>query len=357
MHVLVVSNHWSRYQAPGPNDEPQKGPTHGSIWVDRQIEALRSLGVRVSTFDIGASHSPFKLWRKLWELRREVKRINPDVVHARYGTLVGTLSVFSGCATVVSYQGSDLLQGEGGISWLRIFVGHLLSNLASLRAQAIICVSERLRQALWWRKRAAVVIPDGVDLNFFAPCSRDEARQKIGWDTNRVVVLIDAVLDPIRKGLDLAQRAVQIVQRCIPKAELVVLQVQPHEVPLYLNAADVLLCASRAEGSPNIVKEALACNLPIVATPVGDVPERLQGVVPSKVVAREPEAMAQALIEILSLNQRSNGRERVMQIAQEAARKNLEIYRRVSREPHSGQTAGRSLAPAGARLDAHPPSV
>jgi teichuronic acid biosynthesis glycosyltransferase TuaC len=133
--------------------------------------------------------------------------------------------------------------------------------------------------------------------------------------------------------------------------------VQPHQVPLYLNAADVLLCASRAEGSPNIVKEALACNLPIVASPVGDVPERLQGVFPSKVVAREPEAMADALIEILSLKQRSNGRERVMQVAQDA-RKVLEVYRRVaSLEPHVGTTPGRSLAPQTARLDPGPPGV
>lgn len=331
MHVLIVSNHWGLQE---PSSHP--GPAHGSIWVDRQIKAVRDLGVRVGTFDIGRSHSPLCLWRKLRELRRQVKELKPDLVHGRYGTLVATLSVFSGGPTVITYQGSDLLRGEGGISWLRIFIGHLLSNLASLRARAIICVSGQLRQALWWRKGAAVVIPDGVDLNFFAPCPKEEARAKLGWDANRIVVLTDALVDPIRKGLDLAQRAMQIVQRRIPKAELVVLQVQPEQVPLYLNAADLLLCASRQEGSPNIVKEALACNLPVVAGPIGDVPERLEGVFPSKIVPREPEPMAEAITEILLLKQRSNGREHMQHLGPDAARRVLQIYHEVVHpEPHA----------------------
>jgi glycosyltransferase involved in cell wall biosynthesis len=316
--------------------------SHSSIWVDRQIEALRALGVRVTTFDIGRSHSPVSLWQKLRELRQEVKHLKPDLVHARYGTLVAMLSVFSDCPTVITYQGSDLLSGEGGISRLRIAVGHFLSNVASLRADGVMCVSEELRQALWWRKGAAVVIPDGVDLNFFAPCPQKQARQKLGWDSERIVVLIDALVDPIRKGLDLARCAMQIVQRSIPKAELVVLQVPPEQVPLHLNGADVLLCASRQEGSPNIVKEALACNLPVVAAPVGDVRERLEGVFPSKVVPRQADSMAEAITEILLLKQRSNGRDHMLHLGLDAARKVMEVYQQVlSPEPE-----GSSLKPA-----------
>src|SRR4029079_13851520 len=82
-------------------------------------------------------------------------------------------------------------------------------------------------------------------------------------------------------------------------------------MPLYYRAADALLCASLSEGSPNVVKEALACNLPVVSTPVGDVPERLKGVYPSAVVARDAHSIGEALVQILLERRRSNGREHV----------------------------------------------
>jgi glycosyltransferase involved in cell wall biosynthesis len=76
------------------------------------------------------------------------------------------------------------------------------------------------------------------------------------------------------------------------------------------------LLASFREGSPNIIKEALACNLPIVSVDVGDVPERLRGVHPSRIVAREPYEIGCALAEVLSLGQRSNGREAVQECSE-----------------------------------------
>jgi len=86
-------------------------------------------------------------------------------------------------------------------------------------------------------------------------------------------------------------------------------------MPSYYRAADVLLCASKQEGSPNVVKEALASNLPVVSVPVGDVSERLEGVVPSAIVPRDPIAIAGALEIILMIGKRSNGRNHVANLA------------------------------------------
>jgi glycosyltransferase involved in cell wall biosynthesis len=85
--------------------------------------------------------------------------------------------------------------------------------------------------------------------------------------------------------------------------------VQPDEMPVLMSAADCLLVTSSVEGSPNAVKEALMCNLPVVATPVGDVPERLAGVDPSWLCPAEPEALAQAVRECIAGSRRSNGRD------------------------------------------------
>jgi teichuronic acid biosynthesis glycosyltransferase TuaC len=333
IHVLAVSNHWSRKNS------------HAGIFVDRQIQALRQLGLRVSTFDSGLSHSPIKLFRKWRELKQTVRELKPDLVHARYGSMVALLCVLSGGKTVITFCGSDL-HGGAGTSRLRAWLGVFLSNVAALGAPALICVSASLRDRLWWRRNEVAIIPNGVDLNHFFPHPREKARKRLGWNTDAPIVIIDAARDPICKGLDLAQQAIELVREKIPYAQLKILNhVPPEEMPFHCSAADLLLCASRREGSPNIVKESLACNLPVVSTPVGDVPDRLQGVTPSRVVARNPESMARAMIEILQERKRSNGREQMRDLTLEiAARKVVEVYRGAlsdkTRRAHSVQFSG-----------------
>ena len=125
-----------------------------------------------------------------------------------------------------------------------------------------------------------------------------------------------------------------IVRTHIPDSELhVVSNVEPDRMPLYYRAADVLVCASTREGSPNVVKEALACNLPVVSTPVGDVPERLAGVQPSAVVARDAKAIGEALVQVLLERRRSNGREHIASLRLEnIAQRVLDVYRTVLRD-------------------------
>lgn len=304
MHVLVVSNH----------GEIKKKYVAAGIFVDRQIDSLQKIGIQVSTFDIGASHSPIHLYRQVVALRKTVRDLGINVVHARYGTITAFVSLFSGKHLVITFAGSDLLAGAS-VSSLRTYSGILISNLASLFSSSLICVSEELRQSLWWREKDACVIPDGVDLSRFMPGNQKEARQKLGWGTEHPIAIIDAARDAGRKGLSLALEAMDNVKKMIPTAELIILRdVQPDDMHLCYQAADVLICASILEGSPNVVKEALACNLPVVSVPVGDVIERLSSVIPSAIVPRDSRLMGDALIEILNTRQRSNGRNHVMEL-------------------------------------------
>ncbi len=299
LKVLQVSNHW----------EAKRDFVFSGIFVDRQIRSLENAGIKISIFDMGICHSPFKIIKKWFELRRMVKKINPHIIHGQYGSIVGLLSVLSGKPAVVSFCGHDLLPGAS-VSALRMYLGFLFSNLAARKAKRLICKSEELRQALWWRKSRAVVIPNGVDLDLFSPGSQEQARKELGWRQQQPVVLINVGSNPVRKGLDLAEKAMKIVQARIPEAELCVISnVEPDKMVMYYRAADVLLCASKREGSPNVVKEALACNLPVVSTPVGDVPLRLTGVYPSVIVENDPTALGKALAEVLLTRTRSNGRE------------------------------------------------
>jgi glycosyltransferase involved in cell wall biosynthesis len=307
--------------------EQRKFSPYVGIFVERQITSLENMGIRISRFDIGISHSPIHIVAKCLELRQLIKCLQPDLVHAQYGTIVAFVGALAGLPLVISFCGSDLLKGAS-VSVFRAKFGFLLSNLAALRAGKLICKSEELRRALWWRRDRAVVIPNGLDLALFSPGSREVARQHLGWDQKAQVVLFNAGGDPRLKGLDVAQEAIKVVQTRLPSAQLhVISNVQPHIMTTYYRAADVLLSASLREGSPNVVKEALACNLPVVSTPVGDVEERLAGVCPSAVVPRNAEAIGRALIEVLLKQERSNGREKVATLNLEhIAQRILNVY-------------------------------
>src|SRR5205823_13037430 len=135
-----------------------------------------------------------------------------------------------------------------------------------------------------------------------------------------------------RKRHALARRAVEIVNHSCP-VELVTAWGAPHtDVPLYMNACDALICTSSQEGSPNVVKEALACNLPVVSVPVGDVPLRLRGIEGCELCADErPETIAAALERVLRRGQRIAGRDTVTDLDErQTTQQVIAVYRSVA---------------------------
>jgi teichuronic acid biosynthesis glycosyltransferase TuaC len=173
-------------------------------------------------------------------------------------------------------------------------------------------VSSEIRSKVWARRwRPTIVLPTGVDLRLFKPMDRTEARRRLKYNSDERIVLFNASRNPEVKDPALASAAVAIASRTVENVRLVVLDgtARPEDVPVYMNAADVLLLTSRTEGSPTVVQEAMACNLPVVSVDVGDVRERLQGVQRCAVVSvREPALLAAELVRILKDPQRSDGR-------------------------------------------------
>lgn len=297
---------------------PGDGGGASFIFARRQVESLRALGMQVDVHFFDSPRSfmgVFRNWRRIRTLARGCR---PDLIHVHYGTVSGFVTAFSTREPlVITFRGSDL-QPEPGLGSVRIWIGTLLSQLATLRADVVICVSERLRQRLWWRRGRTVVLPSGVNLERFKPGNNMEARNALGWDSDERVVLFNAGKAPLTKGLDIAQVAVaNAISEFGPiRLEVMKGDLPPEKVSLLMNAADCLLVTSRTEGSPGVVKEALACNLPIVSVDVGDVADRLTGVTPSHIVERDPAQIAKALIDVISCKRRSNGRERVTELSE-----------------------------------------
>jgi teichuronic acid biosynthesis glycosyltransferase TuaC len=305
------------------------------IFARRQIEALEAAGIQGSSFFLSSRTSPLALLDEWKRLRKAIRDFSPLIVHAHYGTITAFLcATATGLPLVITYRGSDL-NPCSQISPIQSMVGRFLSQLAALRASRIICVSRQLRERLWWRKSRAQIIPTGLNLQLFFPMDRDSARAKLAWSLEERIVLFNASRNPMGKRLELATQAVDLVRQRMGDVRFVVMKgdVDPDLVPYYMNAADCLLVTSEQEGSPNVVKEALACRLPIVSVDVGDVSERLQGADQCSIVAPNPGSLAAAVSSILNENRRSNGDELVAALDNATIVQELiTIYRSVSRE-------------------------
>jgi len=288
---------------------PGTGKGADMIFARRQVEVLKICGVQIHQFFIVSRTSPLYVIKEWMRLIKEIKSYKPDVVHCHYGTMTAFITIFSTCRPIViTYRGSDINPVPSG-SRIRTLLGHIMSQIASVRANRIICVSRELKDKLWLSKSSTVVIPTGVDTSVFRPIPKIAARLRLGWNITESIVLFNAGASPNVKRLDLAEMAVDCARKRGAKFKFMILNgdVPPEDMPLYYNAADTLLFTSDYEGSPTVIQEAIACGLPVVSVAVGDVVDRLVGVFPSKIVSRDPSSLGNAVFEMLSYKVRSNG--------------------------------------------------
>ena len=321
IRVLMVTSQWPRASWGGT-------PT----FIVRQAEFLRAAGVDLDVFHFKGGRNPGNYLRAWWGIRGRLRGSHYDLVHAQFGQ--SALAVLpTRLPLVVTFRGDDLqgiLADNGRIT----VAGRLLraiSRMVARRADAVIVVSEHMKQDLG-RGTAASVIPSGLDLSLFRPLPREEARQRAGIAPEERVVLFVGKPTQARKRLALAQEAVEVLSRSLP-ARLLVGYGLPHtEIPWLMSAADVLLFTSRQEGSPNVVKEALACNLPVVSVAVGDVPTRLSGIDGCEVASDdEPATLAACLERVLRRGQRIRGRQAVASLDENLlTQRVLGIYRSVA---------------------------
>jgi glycosyltransferase involved in cell wall biosynthesis len=224
--------------------------------------------------------------------------------------------------TVVTFHGSDLL-GEhlsGCLRQLMAYYSVRASWRAARRASGVVTVASVLRDALPKDVDQAKVriIPCGIDLERFKPLNRDVCRQQLGWDSDSFHVLFPTNCgDPVKR-FDLARSAVLALNCLGIRTEMHELSgIENSLVPVWLNASDVLLLSSLHEGSPTVVKEALACNLPVVSVDVGDVRERIRGVDGCYIAAPDPSDLAAKLSLIYSGRRRVAGRVKVQELSLE----------------------------------------
>ncbi len=287
------------------------------IFARRQAQSLTAEGLEVDCFHLRTRTKPVDLMREFRRLRARIAAFQPSVVHAQFGTVTAALAALAAgrVPLLITYRGGDL--NSSPTSGFRSLLGHVLSQLAALRAARIVCVSWRLHERLWWRTDRAVVMPTGVDTELFRPEPRDTARARLGWPLDERVILFNAGHDPRVKRLDLAEQAVVYARERLPGLRFEVLRgdTDPATIPVFMNASDCLLITSDSEGSPAVLQEALACGLPIVSVDVGDAAERLRGVRHTRLVSRDPRVIGRALAELVAVPLRTDGPEKVRDLS------------------------------------------
>jgi teichuronic acid biosynthesis glycosyltransferase TuaC len=264
IRALLITSEW-----------PDKERIHHVPFLVQQVKYLSDAGVDITVFHFRGKKNPINYLKAWLKLRLNYDLKSYDLIHAHFGQS-GLIAIPTGLPLIVTFHGSDL-QGIWGPKNHYTFRGRILnvaSRIVARYADQIILVSEHMSQYLprWVNYH---VIPGGVNTDLFVPLSQTKCREKLSLPLNKPLILFCGLKEDPCKRYDLAKEAIEILKKQLDVEFLCVNNVAHENMPAYVNAADVLLLTSKHEGSPSIVKEALACNCPIVAVDVGDLRERI----------------------------------------------------------------------------------
>lgn len=290
-------------------------------FVVEQSEALKNAGCEVTFFGLQGKG----FWgylKNLSALKMKINEIKPDVIHAHYG-LSGLLANLQRRVPVVTtYHGSD-------INDKKVLP---FSKLAMRLSSWNVFVSRKTLE-IAKPKRKYSLLPCGIDLTDLQLMERQQAKQQMHLDVDKKYILFAGAFDNAVKNATLAKKLVALLDN--QKVELLELKGYSREqVTLLMCAADVFLMTSFHEGSPQVIKEALACGCPIVSVDVGDVKERIEGVEGCFVAAsREVSELAALLQKALAFEGKTSGRDKVVNDGldnRQVAKKLMKIYESIS---------------------------
>ncbi len=286
-------------------------------FILEQSAALEQLGHTVHFFGIQG--------RGIWGyvsnykgLKRIIQDYKPDVIHAHYG-LSGLLSVLQRRVPVVTtFHGSD-------INNRKVLP---FSKIAMRLSAYTIFVSQKNVDIARPTKKFAL-LPCGVNSDNFRMLSKHNARLQLHLDTTKTYVLFAGSFSNRVKNPELAEKAIALLNN----VELLELKGYSRvEVNYLMHAVDAALMTSHSEGSPQFIKEVMACGCPLVSVDVGDVKEITSGVDGCYLVSRDPKQIAEKLQLAIDFKERTQGRQRIVELGlenQKVAEKIVAIYTNV----------------------------
>lgn len=291
--------------------------------VKNQGESLRNVGIDVEYFLI-KGRGFWGYFTSILKIRRAYYRGNYSIAHAHYSLSAFATSLAGRFPLVVSLMGSD--------AYLYRSLRLAAKFFYRIRWNAAIVKTQRMKNLLGMNQ--TLVIPNGVDLKKFKPISKVVAREYIGYPENKKIILFIANPERYEKNYSLAMESVKTLNN--DDIELLPVFNKPDkDITYYMNAADVLLLTSKWEGSVNIIKEAMACNCPIVSTDVGDVRWIIGETEGCYITSFDPHDVAEKIklaLHFAETKKKTNGRQRIIDLgldSETVAGKIIEVYEKV----------------------------
>ena len=317
MRVLHVVSSWPTAQKPFVKP-----------FITSQIDSLRRAGVSVDVINLNATKNTLNYVSGMYRIIGRSKSQKYDLIHAHYSYCGWSARPQGNVPVILSLMGSDLygISNESGgqtpAGLLNIYSTKVLVKLMD----AVIVKSARMKEMV--DARHVYVIPNGVDFKKFKPVSLSMSRCENSSE-KRILFLGNPRLR--RKNFPLAFKSLEIVKKKYPGARLEsAFGVGQDKVVELMNSAHLLLLTSLQEGSPNVIKEAMACNLPVVSTDVGDVGEVIGGTDGCYITTFTPDDVAEKVIKVLDRGLRTNGRDMIKHLEiNKVARRVIDVYEKV----------------------------
>ena len=313
MKILIIASYNKHRYAP---------------FIVEQAEALQGAGCEIEWFGVQGKGIAGYI-REISRLRKIISEFRPDVIHAHYGLSCLLANLATRRVPVVStYHGSDINMPK---------VRRFSKMAIRLSAWNIFVSKKNMALAGVVEGKKASLVPCGVSISEDQMQSRNETRKALGWKADEKKVLFAGAFDNAVKDPELAKQAINELKNEGVNAELVELKgYNRDQVNALMYSCDAFLMTSKTEGSPQVIKEAMACGCPIVSVDVGDVKERVEGLEGCYVVeSRNPQDLAEALRKALAFEGRTKGRERIVKMGlmnEQVAKRVVEIYNKVREE-------------------------
>lgn len=314
---------------------------HQLPFVTEQGESLRTLGCEVEYFLVKGNYL-----RAVKALKRKIHECKPDIVHAHYGLSAITAELQSLVPVVTTFHNGETLNWHV----------NLMTSLFSLRAKHVVYVAQHIHDLVYFKAKNHSIIPCGVNMDECHIIDKTVARQQLGFEDGIKYVLFGGGFDNLRKNYAILREAVERIEqapwvpveggeRCGNIVCLEMKGLNRAECVLRMNACDLFALPSHSEGSPQALKEAMACNCPIVATDIADV-RTLLGDLPGHYILRNPrktherwdadekslDEMVTLLQEALQFAGRTNGRDRITELQlsnEQVAQRLIAIYKSI----------------------------